>query len=284
MKNVLNSSSPFRPFTITITTCLMAACLLLSAISIAKAQGQAINASEIIDQINKMEPVEITGKTIVGDLDFSRLDKQFRGGSYGVRNGVVKEFYSKLHAPLQLKDCVIKGAIITFSSDQKPGLLKENFVAFDELASFENCRFEQDVTFERMTFYQGLVIKDCIFQEGLTFNKVHFSKPPVISGGNVLDQLKSKDTNWSSVPSELQPMPPMPNESNSVTLILRNPTLKSIDIRFERKTWTLSPLGYSSLVTEPGTEIYLLKNGKKDRLLLTAAKEMDGEEFDMSKL
>lgn len=257
---------------------------MLSAIPVGKTQSQTIRASEIIAQINKKEPVTISGKTIVGDLDFSRLDKQFRGGSYGVRNGMVKEFYSKLQAPLQLKDCVIKGAVITFSTDKNPGLLKENFVAFDELASFENCRFEQNVTFERLTFYQGLLIKNCIFSEGLTFNKVHFSKPPVITGGNVFDQLKNKDTNWSSDSSTLEPAPSKPDESNTVTLILRNPSLNSIDIRFGRTTWTLAPLGHSSLVTESGTEIYLLKNGKKDRLLLTAAKDMDGEELDMSKL
>ena len=50
------------------------------------------------------EPIELKGKTIVGDLDFTRLQKKYRGGSYGVRRGVVKEFFTKLRAPLVLRN------------------------------------------------------------------------------------------------------------------------------------------------------------------------------------
>lgn len=244
---------------------------------------EVVQASDILQMVNKKEKVELEGVTIKGDLDFTSLNKKFRGGSYGVRKGVVKEYFTKLLAPLILKNCTIEGDIITFSENQTPGVLKENFVAFDEVAIFENCQFRGDVTFERMTFYQGIEIRNCTFEQKLNFDRVHFSIAPIIEGGNTMSQLSKRKTNWAEIRGEI-PKKEERDRSNEVTIIFNNDTFKDVQIKFGFTTWNLNPLGKSSLLTDIGTDIYLFEDGKKQRVLLTASKENDGKEFKLSKL
>ena len=244
---------------------------------------EVIQASDILQKINKKEKVELEGVTIKGDLDFTSLNKKFRGGSYGVWRGVVKEFFTKLLAPLILKNCTMEGDIITFSEKQTPGVLKENFVAFDEIAIFENCQFKGDVTFERMTFHQGIEIRNCTFDNKLKFNKVHFSIAPIIEGGNAIDRLDRSRTNWAEIRGEA-PKKKERDRSNEVTIIFINDTFKDVQIKFGHTNWNLNSLGKSSLLTDIGTDIYLFENGEKQRVLLTASKENDGKEFKLSKL
>ncbi|MEO1260279.1 MAG: hypothetical protein AAFZ15_15900 [Bacteroidota bacterium] len=286
MKNIFRIHSTVQLhdlFHATLSVLMLIVLISMFALN-ASAQNERIAATDILDKINKAQPVEISNKTIVGDLDFTTLKKKFRGGSYGVRKGVVKEYFTKLLAPMTLKNCIIEGEIITFSEDQKPGILKENFVAFDQLAVFENCQFQSDVTFERMTFYQGIEIKNCTFVKSLKFDRVHFAVAPLIEGGNALSKLINRKTNWDGMSKELPTPEKWEEDENVVTLILNNNTASEVQIRFDRTTWNLSPFGKSSLITEIGTEVHLLKKGKKERVLITAAKEMDGQEFKISQL
>ncbi|MEZ4959928.1 MAG: pentapeptide repeat-containing protein [Saprospiraceae bacterium] len=241
-----------------------------------------ISAAAILEKINRVEKVELDGAIITGDLDFTQLDKKYKGGSYGVRHGFVKEFYTKLQAPLILKNCTLQGAIITRSDQQTPGVLKENFVAFDEEVVFENCRFEETATFEQLTFYQGLTIRNCTFKDDLVFEKVHFSKPPIVEGNTCQGKLVNEKTNWSNEEKQLIPPPVRPG--NEVTVILKNPTFRTIEIKFGKTKWSLSPKGESSLLTQVGEEVYLWKDGEKGRLLFTVSRDLDGQTVDVSKL
>ena len=240
-----------------------------------------LTADELLERIDKKEHVELEGVTITGDVNFEKLEKKYRGGSYGVRKGVVKEFFTKLRAPLILKNCRIEGEFITYSETEKPGVVRHNFTAFDEVAIFENCVFEEGVTFEKMTFYQGVEFRNCTFEDGLTFSKVHFSKPPVFENNEVKGRLVNRETNWEKNNGSLTPPPP---ERETVTVVFKNTSLENVEIRFDRTTWTLNPLGKSSLLAEPGLEIYLWENRSKKRLLLTVTEEMEGQVFDVAKL
>lgn len=242
-----------------------------------------VTAESILQRINAQEHVELEGVTITGDLDFTTLEKKFRGGSYGIRKGMVKEFFTKLSAPLVLRNCRIEGEIITYTETEKPGLVKHNFTAFDEKATFDNCTFAERVTFEKMTFYQGVEFRNCTFEERLKFRKVHFSKPPVFEGNELADKLVNVETNWTGTSGKLAEKP-AGQERNSVTIVLKNSSLKDIDIRFGWTTWTLSPLGKSSLIADLGQEIYLWKNGSKSRRLITVTEDMEGQVFDVAKM
>lgn len=255
--------------------------LVLIFFGVQASAQNTISAEEVLERINRGKAVELDGVTIVGDLNFEKLEKKYRGGSYGVRKGVVKEYFTKLRAPLVLKNCRIKGEVITYSETERPGVVRHNFTAFDEKAIFENCIFEEKVTFEKMTFYQSVEFRNCTFEDGLTFSKVHFSQPPTFENNKVDGRLVNRETNWEKEKSLLSPPAP---ERETVTVVFKNSSLEDVEIRFDRTTWTLNPLGKSSLLAEPGLEIYLWKNHSKDRLLLTVTEDMEGEVFDVAKL
>lgn len=245
--------------------------------------GQAqLSAAVILKKIDREEKVELTGATISGDLDLTQLSKKYKGGSYGVRRGLVKEFYTKVKAPLILKNCTLDGSIVTRSDERTPGVLKENFVAFDAPVVFENCRFRGVATFESLTFYQSLTIKNCVFEEDLIFEKIHFAGQPVIEGNDIRGRLVNRQTNWSDDTRQLIPPPSQPQ--GQVTLILQNTSFGSIEIKFGNTKWTLSPLGKSTLVSEDGQEIFLVKNGREERRLLTVTADLEGKTIDIAKL
>ncbi len=257
--------------------------LLLFGFAQASIIGQTkISADAILQKIDREEAVEITDAVITGDLDFTKLEKKYKGGSYGVRVGMVKEFYGKLKSPLVLKNCTVKGDVITRSDEKTPGVLKEYFTAFDANVVFENCRFEGNLSFEQLTFQEGITIRNCVFEENLAFENVHFAKPPMISGNDYKGKLVIEKTNWSEKTEQL--IPPPPKDENVVTFTIKNSSLQTIYFKFGKNTWNVSPLGSSGITTSKGEGIYLVKDGKKDRLLFTASAEYDGKTVDITKL
>lgn len=246
-------------------------------------EGASYSPTQILQMINRQEAVTLEGATITGTLDFTLLDKQYPSGSYGVRNGQVKRFTAKVKQPLVFKNCTFQGGIRTIREEQQGRLLKEYFTAFDAALVLENCTFQGPLDFEEMAFYGPLVLKNCTFQERVRFEKVHFAVAPTEEGNSFNKQLFIQDTNWKEAEEKLvEPIPQEPN--NRVEVVLRNSSLKPISIKFGQTVWNLSPVSTSSLLTEPGQDIYLLHNGKKERLLLTVKPELQGQTVDVAKL
>lgn len=256
----------------------------------ATGQPETVSAEALLRRINAEESVRIHGKRIVGDLDFTALDNKYPGGSYGVRIGRVREIFTKLKSPLHLEDCVIDGAIITFTEERKRLLLKENFVAFDGPLILRRCRFLGPVTFERLTFYNEVVIEDCVFEKPVRIEKVRFIRPPTIGGNRFVDGIVHRDSNWSPIPDQPRTAgaeTPKDGASDSdetdISIVLKNPSSRSVAIQFGKDRWNLSPHGSSTLRTAPGTSVYLLRNGKKDRLLLTVTPDIAGKTVDVTR-
>ena len=246
-------------------------------------KGVTYSPAQILQMINRQEAVTLEGATITGTLDFTLLEKQHPSGSYGVRNGQVKRFTAKVKQPLVLKNCTIQGGIRTTREEQNGRLLKEYFTAFDAALVLENCTFQGPLDFEEMAFYGAVVLKNCTFQERVRFEKVHFAIAPTEEGNAFKKQLSIQDTNWNEEEEKL--VTPTPKEpDNRVQFTLRNTSLKPISIKFGQTVWNLSPVSTSSLLTEPGQDIYLLYKGKKERLLLTVKPELQGQTVDVAKL
>lgn len=270
----------------TITKFAAVAVLGISSISTGQAET-SITAADLLKQIDEERPLRISEATITGDLDFTRLKRKTRGGSYGGRVGQVKEFFTKLRAPLVLEDCVIEGGIITFREERKHLLLKENFVAFDAPVTLRRCHVHGQVDFERLTFYSHVIIEDCIFDQEVRLEKVRFSKPPTIRRNEFKKGLIDRETNLKEKPEaerQVARKKEKPMENPRIPVVLKNPSRRSVAIQFGKEKWTLSPRGSSTLQAVSGTKVYLTKNGKKLRVLFTVTPGVAGETFDVTRL
>lgn len=260
----------------------MGAFALTMTASLAKEQ---IPATDVLIRIDTEEPITIKNASIQGDLDFTQLRKKTPGGSYGGRVGMVKEFFTKLKAPLTLEDCVIEGGIITFREDRRRLLLKEFFVAFDAPLILRRCKITGPVSFERLTFYDRLVIEDCEFEEKVRIDQVRFSKAPEASGNTLHKGLENKRSNWDEETGNLTDGDQeLAKKEPSIAIVLRNPSSQDVPIQFGDNKWNLSPRGNSTLRAAPGTKIYLTERGQKKRELLTLSPEMAGHIFDVTRL
>ncbi|MGK0184912.1 MAG: hypothetical protein ACI9R3_000686 [Verrucomicrobiales bacterium] len=265
----------------------LAAVAIVGYFIVGTIQAETITAADLLQRIDGEKPVRIASATITGDLDFTRLKRKTRGGSYGGRVGQVKEFFTKLKAPLLLEDCVIEGGIITFREERKRLLLKEYFVAFDAPLTLRRCQVRGAVDFERLTFYGNVVIEDCVFDEKVRFEKVHFSKPPTILRNGFKKGLIDRETNLKEKPKterRVAAKKEQPAAAFDIPVVLKNPSRRAVAIQFGKEKWTLSPKGTSTLQAASGTKIFLIKKGKKDRVLLTVTPEIAGETFDVTRL
>jgi hypothetical protein len=246
---------------------------------------ESMSAADVLLRIDTEEPITIKKATILGDLDFTQLRRKTPGGSYGGRVGVVKEYYTKLKAPLILEDCIIDGSLITFREDRRQLLLKEFFVAFDASLVLRRCRITGPVTFERLTFYDQMILEECEFEDEVLIDRVRFSKNPKISQNTYRKGLVNKGSNWDEKTGQLtEGDEKLLKKDNSIVIVLRNPTAKDVPIQFEDSKWNLSPRSTSNLRAAPGTIIYLTERGQKKRELMTLTPEMAGQIFDVTRL
>ena len=253
--------------------------------SVTWCHADTVSAIDLLKRIDGEKPIELKGVSISGDLDFTKLSKKYRGGAYGGRVGRVKEYYTKLRAPLVLEDSTINGAIITFREERQRLLLKENFVAFDAPLVLRRCRIQGEATFESLTFYDKLVIEDCVFEKPVRFEKVHFAQAPEIVRNYFSKGLANRKTNWTrNSDAVITPVKKRPTGNPGLAVTLRNPSSQSVPIQFGDNRWNLSPKGHSTLLAAPGTKVYLTKDGEKKRVLLTITPEIAGQRFDVTRL
>jgi hypothetical protein len=233
-------------------------------------------------EINDGKSIEYENVTIRGDFDFTLIQKKSKGGSYGIRGGVAKEYIGKVTAPVMFKNCVFLGEVITFNENRLPGVRKENFTWFEAPVTFIGCTFQERAQFLRMNIKGLLKIEDCVFEDDIRFDKIGFAQTPIFQNNDIKGSFTNKRTNWLSEAVSLKSEKPRP--ANAVTVNLKNASLKKVNIKFGSNQWTLSPLGTSGLNTYVGQKIYLLKKGENKEILLEVTKAMDGQTIDVSKL
>jgi hypothetical protein len=233
-------------------------------------------------EINDGKPIQYENVTIRGDFDFTLIQNKSKGGSYGIRGGVAKEYIGKVTAPVMFKNCVFLGEVITFSESRVPGVRKENFTWFEAPVTFKGCTFQERAQFLRMNIRGLLKIEDCVFEDDIRFDRIGFAQTPIFKDNDIKGSFTNKRTNWLSEAVSLKSEKPRP--ANAVNVNLKNSSFKKINIKFGSNKWTLSPLGTSGLDTHVGQKIYLLKKGENEEILLKVTKAMDGQTIDVSKL
>lgn len=251
------------------------------------AEQAPTKAQALLEKIDRGQPLKLKNAQITGDLDFTQLRDKRAGGSYGGRVGRVKEFYTQVNVPLVFENCEFTGSIVTFREERKRLLLKEYFVRIQSPITFKNCTFRKPVTFERLLFSKLVIIQDCVFEEPLRFEKMKFKDSPIINGNRYKKGIKNRKTNWtgkSLIQTTTQSKKERSKSSSGLSVTLKNPSFKSVQIEFGKHRWNLSPLGHSTLQAQPGTAIYLYEKGKRQRILLTLGKEIDGKTFDVTRL
>lgn len=240
-----------------------------------------IQSDQIIQEINDGKSVQYENVTIRGDFDFTLIQKKSKGGSYGIRGGVAKEYIGKVMAPVTFINCTFLGEIITFKENRVPGVRKENFTWFEAPVTFRGCTFQERAQFLRMNIRGLLTIEDCVFEDDIRFDRVGFAQTPIFGNNDIKGSFTNKRTNWLSEAVSLKSEKPRP--ANAVNVNLKNSSFKKINIKFGSNKWTLSPMGTSGLETFVGEKIYLVKKGEPKEILLEVTKEMDGKTIDVSK-
>ena len=239
------------------------------------------NAQDILQLVSEGASVKIANATIVGDLDFTKVKKKFKGGSYGVRGGIAQEYFTRVTAPITFTSCEFLGAVLTKSELKVGREQQENFTNLRADVTFIKCVFNRPVRFESMGIKETVTFANCTFMKELKFEHVTFDKAPQLSDNIFNVGFSNRNTNWKADRAQIE-KPISIKKNNDVHLTLHNPTMRSIKIVFGSSNWNLSPFGKSGVSSAVGTEIFILDGGLK-RLAFTINESQEGSIIDISK-
>ncbi|MCC9136864.1 pentapeptide repeat-containing protein [Pontibacter silvestris] len=161
--------------------------LLLPLLSWAKT---SVNASEIINKINRGQAVSYSNAEIVGDLDLTKLKNMKQKSSKGS-----KEYISTVTSMVTFMNCTFKGDVLAYYNPDNAGNVSSWFSSssnetyntnFEEDVRFENCVFEKksafkyskfngNVSFAGSRFSEEALFKYSDFSESVNFSNVMFS-------------------------------------------------------------------------------------------------------------
>ena len=237
-------------------------------------------AQNIISMLDTKQEINISDATIVGDLNFTDIEKKYKGGRYGVKGGIAQEYFSRVSNNMTFTNCTFSGEIITQTEVWKGRERQENFTTFLAHITFKNCQFNENVTIESIRIMELLTIEDCTFEKSIKFKHANFDVVPVFQNNQINGRLVNEKTNWNQEIPAIEK--PQPRADDMVKITLKNPTLKKINIKFGNEKWTLSPISTSELERRAGTKIYIEEKGK-DRLLMVLDKSMDYTKVDVTK-
>lgn len=182
---------------------LLLTTLLVGLVALAPALAQTtVDASDIINRINRKESVSYQNATITGDLDLTNLAnrKEVREGSW---HGDSREFLSVVEAPVSFKNCTFKGKVIAYhtdESDERRLLSRNNTVYnadFAEAVTFENCTFNEDAAFKYSHFGQRALFTNNTFREEALFKYAKFNSAADFSGSTFRGQADFKYTKFN---------------------------------------------------------------------------------------
>ncbi|MDB5242966.1 MAG: hypothetical protein JWP57_3591 [Spirosoma sp.] len=178
--NLLGSGCIFRQQLQQFIMKTLVTSLLLTFIAVVPTLAQkTINASDIINRINRNESISYQNVTITGDLDLTSLAnrREVREGSW---TGNSEQFLSVVNVPLSFRNCVFTGNVLAYRNEQQEErrLLKtDNKVYntdFTETVTLENCTFEKDAAFKYSTFRQRAIFTGNTFQKDAVFKYTKF--------------------------------------------------------------------------------------------------------------
>lgn len=142
--------------------------LVVCSCSFAKKDEKIIEANDIIKQIEKGKSIHLLDKIIMGDLDFTQVDKSKSVDG----NGVLKH---RIENDITFVNCVFMDKVKAYS---KKGFVV-NQTQFKGDVSFRNCDFRNSVDFTDAVVDGTMVLSQSKFREDANFNFLH------VKGGNL---------------------------------------------------------------------------------------------------
>lgn len=150
---------------------------IAAAVTLTVAQSP-VNATDIIDQINRGETVQYNNVEIEGVLDLTNLDNRRKtessGGWFGIGNSN-DTYESHVEVSLSFTNCTFRDDVLAYYHDEGE---EDTFIAhFDENVRFTGCTFEQASEFKYTEFSEEADFEKAIFQEDANFKYSKFEAP-----------------------------------------------------------------------------------------------------------
>jgi hypothetical protein len=130
-----------------------------------------IPASEILDKIQKGEPVEYDHVRIVGDLELSKLDLP----TQHIERTNFHEEAKHIQSRIKITNSRIEGETLFISANfLEP--VELSGTTFSEDADFRDSTFSEDADFKKSTFSKDAFFRGSIFSKDAFFRKSTFSE------------------------------------------------------------------------------------------------------------
>ena len=157
--------------------------LTLVLFSVTIINAQTVTAESIKSDINKHEPVNLTGVQIIGDLDLTKLDNmQLQHDD----NGSNKTYISSVTSSISFTHCTFTGKVLGYFNpdEEKPYVKHSNIynTNFNADVNFENCIFEKEVSFKYSVFSAKLSFAGSRFNNDAMFKYTKFEQGPKFNG------------------------------------------------------------------------------------------------------
>jgi hypothetical protein len=121
-----------------------------------------IKSEDVLKLLDKEKDIYLSNKTITGDLDFTKVKK-----NYPVSKQLI---IAEVSNSVTFVDCKFEGKIIGFSSDSTLGYSTN----FEKNLSFVNCEFLDEVNFRQVTINGVANFSQSIFNSKVTFEGAVF--------------------------------------------------------------------------------------------------------------
>jgi len=127
-----------------------------------KPNSEIIESDKIIQQLNRNMDIQLEGKTISDDLDFTKIDNK-----YIISKGLS---VAEIKNSITFVDCKFEGKIIGFDISDKIGYT----TYFDKNLTFINCQFMDSVNFRQITVNSLVNFSQSTFNSLATFEGAVF--------------------------------------------------------------------------------------------------------------
>ena len=135
-----------------------------------------VDAREIIEKINRGEPVTYRNAEIVGDLDLTALaNQQVKPDASSSQTFYV----NTVGASLQFTGCTFTGAVV---ATRQPGHTEIFYTHFAGDTRFQNCNFKGETEFRHAVFAGDATFDGSRFGTGAGFRHTHFAQSASFKG------------------------------------------------------------------------------------------------------
>lgn len=164
----------------------------------------SVNASEIIQKIDRKQQVQLSNVVVRGTLDLTELANQRQTKSSRWGNEEVK---SRVEVPLVFRNCTFEGDVIAYKVLDENGKARTNWngekqvvytADFKERVVFENCTFTGKSEFKYSEFAEEAVFSNSEFRQEANFKYADFREEARFAGSDFGRDANFKYANFHS--------------------------------------------------------------------------------------